>query len=258
MKDNLAGGSNTRVPEERVLKLAVVDVDGTLTEKRGSFLLPPDSILAIRLLKCKGIKVSLVSGNSLPVVAGLAVYLGADIAIGENGCVALLEDGEEIHVCKSRPPSGLIEELLSLGFRESWQNKFRAYDLAFYPPSGRLEESVRRAKTVASRYGFKTSWSGYALHVHPAEGGKERGVEAILERLGLDWSEVLAVGDGDNDIFMLSRARVSVTLADASDLAKRASAVVSGKLGGAGVLEALLRILGYRDYSKAIASCVSA
>ncbi|MEM1873643.1 MAG: phosphoglycolate phosphatase [Acidilobaceae archaeon] len=239
------------------LRVAVLDVDGTLTVRRGSLLLSPEAVVAVRVLKCMGMIVSLVSGNSLPIVAGLSAYLGADIAIGENGCIALLEGEEEVHICKSRPPRWLVEEVLKLGFRESWQNKFRVYDLAFYPPPGDLTGGLRRARKLALENGFAASWSGYALHIHPREGGKDRGVEAILEKLGLEWSNVLAVGDGDNDAVVLAKARMSIALADASELAKRASTVIARSTGGSGVLEALLELAGFESYSEALSRCGS-
>ncbi|MEM0340981.1 MAG: phosphoglycolate phosphatase [Acidilobaceae archaeon] len=241
--------------ERLPIKFAAIDVDGTLTERRGSLQFSLEAVVALRVLKCLGVRVSLVSGNSLPVVAGLSTYLGADIAIGENGCLALLET-EELHICRSRPPRQLIEELLALGFREAWQNRFRVYDIAFYPPEKNFEIALSKAKTIVSEHGFKATWSGYALHVYPAEGGKEKGVNAVLEKLNLRWDDVLAIGDGDNDTTMLAKARLSITLSDASDLAKRASAKVVRKSGGAGVLEAVLELVDFRGCSEALTECL--
>lgn len=38
----------------------------------------------------------------------------------------------------------------------------------------------------------------------PANGGKDLGVAATLERLGIDASEAIAFGDGENDLSMFS------------------------------------------------------
>lgn len=58
------------------VKLVATDVDGTLTLRRGVLLVSLEAIEAIRELEASGVRVSLVSGNSLPITAGLARYFG--------------------------------------------------------------------------------------------------------------------------------------------------------------------------------------
>ncbi|MCE4629472.1 MAG: HAD hydrolase family protein [Desulfurococcales archaeon] len=59
------------------IQMIATDVDGTLTIRRGELLLSLEAVRAIRELEENGITVSLVSGNSLPITAGLARYIGA-------------------------------------------------------------------------------------------------------------------------------------------------------------------------------------
>ncbi|MEM3949310.1 HAD hydrolase family protein, partial [Saccharolobus sp.] len=61
-----------------MIKLVLMDLDGTLTEDRDSTRIDLDAIYAIRLLQEKGIKVGLVSGNSYPILRGLYTYLYLD------------------------------------------------------------------------------------------------------------------------------------------------------------------------------------
>lgn len=231
------------------VRAAAIDVDGTLTVARGDTKLDCCGITAVRVLESRGIKVSLISGNSLPVVAGLSVYLGASgPALGENGCVAFYR-GEVIHVCNGRPDEGLVEELKSLGFVESWQNRFRFHEVALVPedPSKRRDRSfIESAIRLVESWGFKAVWSGYALHVQPPGGGKDAGLRAAARILGLDPGDFLAIGDGENDVPMLKIAGVSGAPGDASREAKEAAGIVANLPGAKGAMEIISKVLGIR------------
>lgn len=223
-------------------RMVASDVDGTLTERRGSLLLSLEAVRAVRLLEQAGVRVSLVSGNSLPITAGLARYMGATgPSVAENGCTIFYE-GRVIHVCRGRPPEELVEALRRLGLRESWQNPYRHHDLAFYVDPGRLGEAVR----IVEEYGMAWYYSGYALHVQPPGGGKARGVEEAARLLGISLGEVFAVGDGENDIPMLERAGGSGCPADAAEEVKRVVDYVASQPGGRGFAEIARMILEER------------
>jgi len=229
------------------IRALLVDVDGTLTERRGSKILSMDAVRAVRELEDSGIRVILVSGNSLPVTAGLAYYLGTSgPVIGENGCVALHE-GRILHFCEGRPPRSLVVEVESLGFTESWQNEYRHHDLALLPPKGgRLDASVlREASELVSKAGYKPQWSGYALHILPPHGGKSLGARRVAEILGLSLEELGGVGDGENDIEMLEIVGFSAAPSDADARVKEIVDYVASRPGGSGFREIASRILRF-------------
>ncbi len=222
------------------VRLVATDIDGTLTEKRGSLLISLEAVEAIRRLEANGVTVTLVSGNSLPVTAGLARYLGATgPSIAENGCV-VFDKGRIIHVCRGRPPEELVEELIKMGFRESWQNAYRHHDLAFYIPR---EEALGEAVKIVEEYGFVAFSSGYALHVQPPGGGKDTGLRTVARLLDIGVEEVLAVGDGENDLPMLVAAGFSACPGDADDAVKEIVDYVAGHPGGRGFAEIVEWIL---------------
>ncbi|GAB6147877.1 phosphoglycolate phosphatase [Stetteria hydrogenophila] len=223
------------------IKLVVSDVDGTLTVRRGSFLLEVEAIKAIRMLESSGVRVAFVTGNSLPVARGLARYIGATgPVVAENGCVGLA-NGEVHHLAGKRPPKELVEELKRLGLRESWQNPCRYHDLAFLSDGS---VSYRDVERVVSKYeGFKVFYSGYAFHIAPAECGKGAAVRWISEVTGVDLSEILSIGDGENDVEMLRLTGWSAAPADADEAARRAARIVASKPGGQGFAEVASLIL---------------
>lgn len=221
------------------LRLVAVDVDGTLTESSRSLRLSPHSIEAIKLLKSRGYIVVLVTGNVLPIAIGLSIYLGSQgPVVAENGCIVFYPDSlREIHLCRGKPGVEVVELLASLGFKPAWQNRYREHDLAFHLPRGFNSTLLMKVKEQLEPMGYNVYWSGFALHVQPKEGGKDRGVEAIIRDLGLTWDQVAAIGDGENDIPMLVKARISATTSDSPDVVKKTVTYVASKPGGEGFLE---------------------
>lgn len=65
-----------------------------------------------------------------------------------------------------------------------------------------------------------TAWWNRAVDIIPANGGKGKGIEAILEYYGIDRSESMAFGDGGNDIEMLQTVGTGVAMGNALDHVK--------------------------------------
>ena len=227
-----------------VIRLVASDIDGTLTTRRGNLLLSLEAVEAIRTLERRGVRVSLVSGNSIPVVAGLARYIGATgPSVGENGCVIFYQ-GKIIHLCKGRPSSSLVKTLLGMGLRESWQNAFRFHDLAFLAEDReRVEKELPRIKELAAREGMRVLWSGYAVHIQPLGGGKGRGVREVARLLGVPLSMVAVVGDGENDLDMFLPETLKACPGDADPAVKKVADIVARSPGGRGFAEIALAIL---------------
>ena len=223
-----------------MIKAVATDVDGTLTLRRGDVRISYSAIKGVRLLESRGIKVILVSGNSLPVTAALKVYIGSSgPVVAENGCV-VFHEGRTIHVCEGAVPEELRREVERMGFRPSWQNDYRFHDAAYYPPRGvsgnELEGLIEAVRRAASRYGVSVLWSGYALHLNTGS-GKVAGLREAIRAIGVDASELAAIGDGENDLDMLGFAAVSACPADAAEAVRRSVDYVAKSPGGRGFLE---------------------
>ncbi|KAL7573208.1 hypothetical protein ACA910_018862 [Epithemia clementina (nom. ined.)] len=111
------------------------------------------------------------------------------------------------------------------------------------------------ADTVEEIQAFRPKWEALAKSVNatilssvptllellPPGCGKEVGVRYLCESLGIDMgTELLAIGDGENDLKMLQQAAVGVAMGNAVDLVKQAHGVdivldETNEEGGAGL-----------------------
>ena len=72
----------------------------------------------------------------------------------------------------------------------------------------------------------------------PANGGKDLGVAATLERLGIAPDEAIAFGDGENDLSMFSAVGTSVAMGNAQDTVKAAATYVTTAVDDDGIYNA--------------------
>lgn len=82
-------------------------------------------------------------------------------------------------------------------------------------------------------------WHPDFVDVIAPEGGKDRGMDVILDHFGIDLSQSMAFGDGENDLPMLRHAQIGVAMGNADDLVKGQADYVTGSVDEDGVLTAL-------------------
>lgn len=86
---------------------------------------------------------------------------------------------------------------------------------------------------------YVTQSGPHVIEVMPGGVNKATALESICERLGIESDEVIAFGDGMNDIPMIRWAGLGVAVGNAPDAVKKAATVVATKNGPDGVLEVL-------------------
>lgn len=96
-----------------------------------------------------------------------------------------------------------------------------------------LNRDLQSVKTVR--------WSQDFVDLIPQSGGKTKGIEAILKHFALDWSEVMAFGDGENDLAMLSAAQIAVAMGDADANVQAVADYVTAPATQDGIAAALER-----------------
>ena len=82
-----------------------------------------------------------------------------------------------------------------------------AFDAPVYQFCAFVDPADEHIVTDAVSHSLTTRWCDLFCDIIPANGGKDLGVAATLERLGIDASEAIAFGDGENDLSMFSAAK---------------------------------------------------
>lgn len=63
----------------------------------------------------------------------------------------------------------------------------------------------------------------FNLEIMPAGGGKGKAIRALAEKMGVSMDQVMAIGDGSNDLGMLEVSGVSVAMGNAVEVLKKAA-----------------------------------
>lgn len=79
----------------------------------------------------------------------------------------------------------------------------------------------------------------YVYEVLPKGNNKGTGLKALAEKLGIKQEEVMAIGDGNNDVEMLEYATYGVAMGNASELARNAAKYTTDTNENDGVAKAI-------------------
>ncbi|WP_457614740.1 phosphoglycolate phosphatase [Methanopyrus sp.] len=224
--------------------LIITDIDGTITgEDRAVHL---KCVRYLRELQKRGIPVGIATGNTLYYSRSAATLLGFEgPLIAENGGVIAV-DSEDISTVPEEDIK-LIEEAYRelrrrLGVRRTEPPGLRRTEVALY-----RDVPIEEIERVLDRLGYSDRIevvdTGFAYHLKSKRVDKGKGLSVICERLGIDPDDVVAIGDGDNDIPLLKAAGLGVAPANATENVKRIADVVLGAENGEGVATFLRNLL---------------
>ena len=82
-------------------------------------------------------------------------------------------------------------------------------------------------------------WHPAFVDIVAPGGGKDRGMDAVLEHFGISLEETMAFGDGENDLPMLRHAHIGVALGNADDFVQSQADYVTDTVDEDGILTAL-------------------
>lgn len=255
-----------------MIKAIFFDIDGTLVSSRSKFL--SDRLLAdLTALRERGIKIFLSTGRALQDLERTGMLRGAqfDGYVTINGQFCCDRDGTPFRdrpiglddmrgaYQAMRDNSG-IPALLE-GNGESWLTQINdrvreIYEFLHTEPypvcpleqllSGRVYQFVpfvtpeeERPFLDAMPGCIHTRWHPMGVDLMPGDGGKDVGVQAAMARYGLERKEIMAFGDGENDMPMLRLAGTAVAMGNADVPVKELADYVTGGVDEDGVSQAL-------------------
>lgn len=251
----------------------LVDIDGTLVHPGRR---QPDraTLQALEELRRRGVTVALATGRTL--AAARPQVMGGfrpDYYVCINGAYVTTGEGEVLY---DHPmDAGQFEAVLdlaggegcSLGFSypESYylyvaDGIYRRYyrevngDMAVlrdgtdrtrhlkglpYAAFGILPPERRAALENAARDLYLTAYDDGIYDINQAGHNKASGAARLLAATGIDWGELVAVGDGENDIELLEHAGLGVAMGNASSHVKARADAVTGAVQEDGVLSVI-------------------
>ena len=114
----------------------------------------------------------------------------------------------------------------------------RGYDHPIYQVILYMNDQERTALPPMPGIKF-TSWNMGGADGIPVSGGKATGIAKVLEHYGIDKSETMAFGDGQNDVDMFSAVGTAVAMGNACRAAKEAADYITDPVDGDGIWNAL-------------------
>lgn len=257
-----------------MVKAVFFDVDGTLLSHR-THMVPDSAVRALEALREKGILTFLATGRHIPMLGGILPMdkLHFEGIVSLNGQYCCNDEGIIYHCpiprqditalldyLKQDPhPCILIEEdQMYINFHNALVEKVQAGIRAKMPLLGDLDrgytEPIYQALLYISDEDFArlpplpgirfSRWrlgspdlSGADLY--PSSGGKAVGIAKVLEHYGIDRSETMAFGDGENDVDMFGAVGLSVAMGNGCDEAKNAADYITDDIDEDGIWNAL-------------------
>lgn len=251
-----------------MIKAIFFDVDGTLVSFK-THTIPASTLGALNVLRQRGIKLFLSTGRHQKMLGQVRDWFPFDgyVTLSGQYCFA----GDQVLRKNPMPPEA-VEELVAaagddafscifLEGEDIYLNCINDLTRAFMkdlnlplppvrPASHALGREIYQAITFLDRdnehllldrapHLKTTRWHPHFLDVIPPTGGKDKGMDAILEHFGIPVEESMAFGDGENDLSMLVHAGIGVAMGTASDEVKRQADWATASVDEDGIVKAL-------------------
>jgi phosphoglycolate phosphatase (TIGR01487 family) len=228
-----------------VLKALLTDIDGTITDP--SRRISTGAVELMRSLADEGVEVVLASGNTSCFMDGLCRMIGTKgTFIAENGGVFRIGFAGTLHLKGDQSICKKALEAVQAYYRDRGTEiillspTYRFTDLAFARTIPATE-----VENILKDHPVQVIDTGYAIHLQARGIDKGTALEALAQEMGLLPSDFLAIGDSVNDIQMLRKAGLGVTVANAHPDTKAAAEFIAEKEYGEGFVEAITRYFSY-------------
>lgn len=113
-------------------------------------------------------------------------------------------------------------------------NKNHIYQIDPYVNEQELQEIIQYTKNIKV-----TKWHDYAYDIVPSTGGKAAAIQAVAKYYGYQKEEMMAFGDGHNDIEMLDVVGYPVVMENGSDEVKSHGKYVCKHVDDEGVVDGI-------------------
>ncbi|TVP92441.1 Cof-type HAD-IIB family hydrolase [Alkalibacterium sp.] len=158
----------------------------------------------------------------------------------ENGHQMIYETVDNLRRRSSEPNSRMVNGMHHVGFpvpdfdKDYYKSQSLVQCLIFYTK----EEAELYENNKFSQFRF-VRWHDAGVDVLPADGSKYETITRLAQHIGVDNQNIIAFGDGFNDIEMIRHVGTGVAMGNAEDEVKRVANIVTSKNGEDGIYNAL-------------------
>lgn len=226
------------------IKLAVFDLGNTLISKQTNELLAHEVICSLNILKDKGIKVGIATMRNHDSISNILEQFDFDFLILLNGTIVICDNNIindnpiQLHtLIKLINFSDKSKDHLQFYLKDNIIARTKEdYDIALSNQfkcgviSNNLNlNEVYNLALFTSRKDFliyedsfpnlKFNWwdNGIKADIHPIENSKKIGLEMVCKYYSINKENIIAFGDGPNDMEMLKYAGISVAMGGSPD-----------------------------------------
>ncbi len=255
-----------------MIRAIFLDIDGTLVSF-DTHIVPSSTIEALVAAKANGVQIFICTGRprslinnlndiqSLDIIDGYITMNGAYCVVGDEMVYSAKMDPSEVdRVLRYSEELGVtcavIEESshfvcnLTQEFVDIFYNSLKVDTMEqkhFSEAYGRDVFQLSPFIDQVQEQGIRSELPGCEFNRwHPsfvdlcAKGNNKRtGIERVIAKLGISSTEILAIGDGGNDIPMLEFAANSVAMGGASSEVKSHAKYVTATVDQGGIAQAL-------------------
>ena len=227
-----------------MIKLIAIDMDGTLLNEKKH--IDKAQKEAIHEAVEAGIKIVLCTGR--PLYGILPFYEELGLSELDSEGYVILNNGCSIHKTKDWE---LIDQVNFTSDDIDYLHKFsEGYDINFTLVNDYYYFNIGRKPTdeLITDAGFVFSditnislkeAKPYVYEILPKGNNKGTGLKKLAKKLGIKQEEIMAIGDGNNDIEMFEYANYSVAMENSTELAKKAAKYQTDSNENDGVAKAI-------------------
>ena len=250
------------------IKVIFFDIDGTLLS-HSTGKVPQSTIDAIRKLQEKGIKVVVATGRDIVEMKKLPLdEIDFDGYLTLNGNICLDKDQKmfagneidpgEVEILVSIFEAGKLPFVLiaenkryinyvdDVVIRTQMDTHGTIPDIGeyngekIYQCLAFVDSEVRKKLDNLLDNCNITSWNETGIDIIAKTGGKAAGIQKFLDKEGINRSQTMAFGDGENDKTMIKFAGTGVAMGNAVNELKREADYVTADIDDDGIAKALI------------------
>lgn len=245
-----------------VIQAIFFDIDGTLIP-HGQYIMPQTTQKVLYLLKKKGIKLFIATGIVPHNITFIQNMFPFDGFLTANGQYCF--NDQKVIFEKYIPISSLQQVIPYIEdhhipvlfakrdqcYRNSenqnpFDSQFPIIDLHKLPLDHilqimpQIDASQDEEFLKHLPYCQAARWTNAFADMIPIDGGKQKGIDHIIKEYHINLQDVMAIGDGGNDISMLDYVTYSVAMGNASDEVKKHAQYVTHDIEHDGILNAMI------------------